>query len=301
MSRQPRAPAILAVTARSDSRRPAQQGNRMMWLRLVIAAALAAATLAVPAAAPASTPGSRLYLALGDSFAAGFGASVPAESGYVPLLFRTLQAPGRWRVARLRNLAVPGETTSSILGSQLDAALAAIADPGTDVRVVTLDIGGNDVLDQAACAVDPVACGLADRYATLLTRLRAALAVDPGPEALVVMAYANPWSGTGAAMEAFADDTLMGADRRIECSGTPEDIGLNDVLSCVGAQFGARTADIYHPTLGRALELTHIASGDVHFNDPGYALVADVFANVLRPHRTCERAAIDASARARPQ
>jgi hypothetical protein len=129
-----------------------------------------------------------------------------------------------------------------------------------------------------------VACGLADRYATLLTRLRAALAADPGPEALVVMALANPWSGTGSPLEAFGDDTLMGADRRIDCAGAPEDIGLNDVLACVGARFGARIADIYHPTLGRGVELTHIATGDVHFNDAGYALVADVFARVLRPH-----------------
>jgi lysophospholipase L1-like esterase len=187
-------------------------------------------------------------------------------------------------VGQLRNLGVPGETTVSILHGQLDAALAAIADPRTDVQVVTLDIAANDALSLPGCAADPVACGLADRYATLLTRLRAALAADPGPEALVVMALANPWSGTGDPMEAFADDALMGADRRIDCAGAPDDIGLNDVLVCTGRRFGARIADIYHPTLGRGLELTHIATGDVHFNDAGYALVADIFARALRPH-----------------
>jgi lysophospholipase L1-like esterase len=246
--------------------------------------ALAALTLALPAAAPASAPSRRLHLALGDSLAAGFGASVPAETGYVPLLFQTLRTPGRWRVGQLRNLGVAGETTISILHGQLDAALAAIADPRTDIQVVTLNIGGNDALGLPGCAADPVACGLADRYATLLTRLRTALAADPGPEALVVMALANPWSGTGDPMEAFGDDALMGADQRIDCAGAPEDIGLNDVLACTGRRFGARIADIYRPTLGRGPELTHIATGDVHFNDAGYALVADVFARTLRPH-----------------
>jgi lysophospholipase L1-like esterase len=168
------------------------------------------------------------------------------------------------------------------MNAQRDTALQAIVDPKTDTRVVTVSIGGNDISGNAACAADPVGCELAERYATLLGRLRSALDADPGPEAIAVLTYPNPWSGTGLAMEPFAADALVGADGRIDCAGGPDDIGLNDVLSCVGARFGAVTADLYPPTLGRGLELTHIATGDVHLTDAGHQLAAEVLTSILR-------------------
>ena len=255
----------------------------------------ALAALLAPSAALAARQAERLYLALGDSYAYGLGASVLSQNGYVALLFRALQAPGRWRVGQLRNVAVSGTTTGSILGGQLDEALEAIRDPGTDTRVVTLQIGGNDVLGLPACADDPVACGLADRYTQLLARLRGALDADPGREAIVVVSYPNPWSGTGLPFEPVAADELVGADGDINCAGGSLDIGLNDVLSCVGARFGALTADLYTPMLGRGLELTHIAAGDVHLNDAGHALAAEVLTSVLRPGCGASRSCDDAT------
>jgi lysophospholipase L1-like esterase len=249
-----------------------------------IGAAIAVVALTAAPAASGARPAQRLYVALGDSYAAGVGASEPTQTGYVPLLFRALQSPGVWRVEQLRNVAVSGETAGSILDGQLDAALRTIADP-TDTRVVTLSIGGNDALGDPACAADPAACGLADRYATLLARLRAALRADPGREAIAVLTYPNPWSGTGLAFETVASDALVGADGHIDCAGGPDDVGLNDVLACVGARFGVLTADLYLPALGRGIELTHIATGDVHLNDVGHQLSARMLASVLRSRR----------------
>src|SRR6185295_14271046 len=99
-----------------------------------------------------------------------------------------------------------------ISGGQLNRAVDAITDPTSDARLVTLDIGGNDLLGLLTaggpCSPDPTTptCQLAvksalvafpDRYVLILQRLREALAIDPGDEDLVVMTYYNPFSGTG--------------------------------------------------------------------------------------------------------
>ena len=86
-----------------------------------------------------------VYVALGDSLAFGIGATDPATTGYVPLFFEFLEDEGDVEV--LTNLSVPAETSGSMIsGGQLAAAVATIADPDNDVEVVTLDIGGNDLL-----------------------------------------------------------------------------------------------------------------------------------------------------------
>jgi len=94
------------------------------------------------------------YLALGDSFAAGVGASGQNE-GYVPLLFSFL-SEDRNEDLSLRNLAVSGETTTSMIArGQFGMALAELRfrnqdqNPKNDVFLVTIDIGYNDILSLA--------------------------------------------------------------------------------------------------------------------------------------------------------
>ena len=85
-----------------------------------VAGALVAALLGTPAiAAPPPRP---LYLALGDSVAAGVGAQPPATEGYVPELHGLLAAQvpcgdGQALGCRLDllNIAVPGATTTTLL------------------------------------------------------------------------------------------------------------------------------------------------------------------------------------------
>jgi acyl-CoA thioesterase I len=244
-------------------------------------------------AAGAAAPATRQYVALGDSLAFGVGASEP-ERAYVPLLFQYFQQPRTENVRILRNLSRPGETSDSfVAGGQLALAVAAIVEPATDTRVITLDIGGNDLL--VLTSIEPcqsfpgsepcqalVAAQLrkfAINYELILGALSSALENDPGKETLFVMTYYNPFRGTGHLYESFADRALLGTDLVIDCSAPPGDAraGLNDLIACIGASSGAVVADVYLAFRGRGFELTHIAAGDIHPNDAGYAVITQTF------------------------
>src|SRR2546421_4825735 len=114
----------------------------------VTVAALIGLTLTVtPASAAKRTD---YYLALGDSLAFGFQPTPDHDftHGYVQQLSATLPN------LVLDNLGCPGETsTSLVLGgkcpypggrSQLDTAIAFLRAHRGKVRLITLDIGGND-------------------------------------------------------------------------------------------------------------------------------------------------------------
>ncbi|MBI4198809.1 MAG: hypothetical protein HY533_06845 [Chloroflexi bacterium] len=254
---------------------------------------LMAALVVLPAgAALAAKPASATYLALGDSLAVGVGAApLEWQFGYVGRF-------GQWfRDSRdgphqLTNLAVGGETSGSfIAGGQLAAAVGAISDPETDVQVVTLDIGGNDLLgllggscaDPAtlACqaAVGAALAGFAGNYHFILGSIASALAGDPGAETVLVMTYYNPFDGTGSPYEIPIDMTLLGADMTVNCAalGNPVNVGLNDLITCIGAPYGAQVVDVYPLFDGNALALTHIAEGDIHPNNDGHAAIAAAF------------------------
>lgn len=248
----------------------------------------------MPAAAAAPTPTS--YLALGDSLAWGDGASDPATTAYVPLLADYFAGEPHGGAKSLTNLALRGETTESfILGGQLSAAVAAISDPTTDTRVVTVALGGNDVgalLNDPSdiCLQDPtgLACqalvvetlqGVADRYPIILGSIMAALAADEGDEQVLAMTVYNPFGGLGAPYEEPIDAVLLGTDGRLDCGAAvtdPTAAGLNDIVACTAHALGATVVDA-HPVIGdHALSLTHIGEGtlDTHPNDEGYALLA---------------------------
>ncbi len=243
--------------------------------------------------AVAASPATRAYVALGNSLAAGFGASDPARTAYVPLLFRYFSQPETENVRLLRNLSKPGETSDSFIASQLGLAVIAIEDPSTDTRVVTLDIGGNDMLYLTAaepCTSSPggEACQtlislqlqkFALNYQIILATLQASLAHDQGKETLFVMTYYNPYGGTGNLYEPYADLILLGSDLVIDCSAAPGDprAGLNDLIACIGADYGAVVADVYPAFDDHAPQLTHIGEGDIHPNDAGHALIAQTF------------------------
>jgi len=270
-------------------------GGRKDMRALVATLAVLALVSASPGpAAASSTP--TLYLALGDSLAAGYGATHPEITGYVPRIFRYVHASAHGGIDQLTNLGTGGETSTSFMGAQLANALAAIADPSTDTRVVTLDIGANDLLralGDPACA-DPTsaACyallaaalgAFPTTYQSILATLNAALAAeDVAPEQVYVFAYFNAWGGTGQPIEPLVDQLLLGADAKIDCTAlaSAANVGLNDLVACIGAAYGAIVVDLY-PIFGdRGLELTHIATGDFHPNDEGYAVIAEAFRRI---------------------
>ncbi|MBK7822352.1 MAG: SGNH/GDSL hydrolase family protein [Tessaracoccus sp.] len=80
------------------------------------------------------------YVALGDSAAQGVGASHVGAS-YVALLGRRI-AEATGRQVAITNLSVSGAVSGDVVASQLPA----LAELGLEPDIVTLDIGGNDVV-----------------------------------------------------------------------------------------------------------------------------------------------------------
>ncbi|WNB85797.1 GDSL-type esterase/lipase family protein [Cellulomonas sp. ATA003] len=160
-----------------------------------VALAVAVGLTGSPAsAAPPDAPSNRpVYLALGDSLAAG-QASVPATGGYVSTTTRwkrfgfvaqfhdvlrdrldcgperprnPREGCRRLQVVNLSRTGIPGVaggvTTATVLqpGDQLDRAVAILterngdASPRNDVEVVSLTVGGNDIFGPAVAACVP--------------------------------------------------------------------------------------------------------------------------------------------------
>ena len=261
-------------------------------IRLVIVVAWLAAALAIGSPVAAASP-STIYVSAGDSLAWGDGASIPSETGYTALLADYFAGIPHGGAKGWTNLAVRGETSESFLAGQVNAAFAAIADPATDTRVVTLSLGGNDVgalLNDPsdACVQNPftevcqglVAAalqGAAQRYPVVLGSIAAALASDPDGATVYVMTVYNPFGGLGAPYENAIDGVLLGNDLRIDCAATdPMAFGLNDIIACTAMAFRMTVVDAY-PVIGDdALALTHIGEGtfDTHPTDEGHALLA---------------------------
>ena len=101
-----------------------------------------------------------LYIALGDSLSYGAGASDRFRTAFVPLVHESLPPE-----TGLLNLGHSGDTSAQLMQhGHLDWALSEITrrngdgDPGNDVVLVTLEIGGNDLLDLFFDYVVPGIC-----------------------------------------------------------------------------------------------------------------------------------------------
>lgn len=213
-----------------------------------------------------------VYVALGDSFAAGSGASDPTTTSYVALVGAALR--DRYgQGLEVRNLADGGATTQSLIDGQLDAATEALL--AGDVLLVTITIGGNDLNelqsspDTAACLADvrspacPVAellVGTEERLDTILGELRAV-----GPDTVIVIElYPNLFSGTGHIFEEPADDAFA---------------MLNEVIARVTERYDVVLADPRAPFVGGGPDLTHLLdpTPDAHPNDAGHRAIAEAF------------------------
>jgi lysophospholipase L1-like esterase len=257
---------------------------------------LAAVTIALVAANPVTAAAPQTsYVALGDSLAWGDGATVPGDTSYTGLLADYFAGAAHGGAKQAVNLAVRGETTSTFLAGQVNAAVALVMDPATDVRVVTLSVGGNDLLDLLneptdICVINPASpeCqglvaqalgGVAANYPTIMGTLAFALANDPGTEQVFVLTLYNPFGGTGSPYELPVDVGLLGSDLVVDCAAIqtdPTKAGLNDIVACTSAAFGAVVVDGYEVIGDDALALTHIGDEgfNIHPNDDGYAAIA---------------------------
>jgi lysophospholipase L1-like esterase len=208
-----------------------------------------------------------LYVAMGDSLAWGARLDDQANQSYPALIHARLAASGPISLA---NLAVPGETSASILRGQLPRALALISEArakGQRVSPITLDIGGNDLrnVERAGSDVRAAAVAAVGRnIAQIVDELRRAAGADSD---IAVMTYYNPYGG---------DPAVVGGDAYWVAQ-------LNAAISAAALPRGAAVADAYTPLDGgRAYTHTFILTGDIHANALGHQVLADAFLSALR-------------------
>lgn len=254
-----------------------------------------------------TTPGATYYLALGDSLVTGFAA--PEGQGYVDNLLRYYrqQDPG----LRLINLGCDSEVSAGLIAdglctfggrSQLDATEAFIASHPGQIRLITIDIGGNDVVfcgtrpaaEQLPCLNDALAV-LDTNMATILGRLRAAAGRDVP---LLGMNYFNPflnhWLGTDDD-KAFAHLTTGALDLVNQHLGTAfaayqvpiADVAgafhVDDYDTLVDSPYGMIPINVALACrwLDIGCEVGGVGSFGDDANAEGYRVIADEFTKVL--------------------
>jgi lysophospholipase L1-like esterase len=276
---------------------------------LVISALLLLGAVAAPPGAAdnphTTTPGLPVQLGLGDSWAFGFG-DTPGEGGYVPDLYETLkkdlnclptdteQAGDGCKHLQLLNLAEGGETTPSMIEEQFPLAIPLLEarnlnrNPGDNVEVTTVHIGGNDVNGPilAAClGPNPETClstiqAELAQYQIDLTEALSELRGAAGDEAIVIGTYDNPFRNQlPSARCTLAQNPLAIALANLVLEGGPGDQGLrglHDIMRSVGAQYDVQVADSFG----------HLTQpGDwfdcLHPTDSGYDKVVNAFEEVL--------------------
>ena len=219
-----------------------------------------------------------VLLALGDSIAAGIGAS-HVSSGCMAVLASALRPrdPG----LALVNLAIPGESSHSMLlpGGQLDRAeevIAEVARGGGRVGPVALCVGGNDIME-AKLLGDEEALRLFGRnLGAILGRLDAALRATGSSLAEVgcVQTVYNP----------FEPDVVEGGNNGADAhSMAPRRAGrggFNRIIRAAAATTGVRLVEVSGLFRGRCGELTWVRSGDIHPTDGGHTLIAGAYLDV---------------------
>jgi lysophospholipase L1-like esterase len=262
-----------------------------------------ASASSAPSQSPEPVP-SGGYLALGDSLAAGYqpGGAELRDTAYPALTATRLGRDGP--ELTVENLGCSGETSGTLLdggtcvfdeGSQLAQAEAWLEENAGEVRLVTIDIGGNDLLRCATrqltvdqTCVDRGVRSVSRNLPEVLERLRAA-AGDEVP--VLVLGYYNPWLASGYLEEgqdqlAAAADAFTRLDDAIEKAADGAGatyVSLDEAFALddeTPTTFGGREV----PTnVAQVCSLTYTCTaGDIHLTEEGAATVARVLADAAR-------------------
>jgi lysophospholipase L1-like esterase len=279
---------------------------------LALAAVITGCSASAPDASP--HPGHRpprasYYLSLGDSLSQGVqpnsaGESVPTRYGYADQLYSALR--GHNVGLRLVKLGCPGETSATMIkggicsypgGSQLAAAVRFLRAHQGRVRLITIDIGGND---PSSCITRPSLRSLAscagrfipDATANLtkiMTRLRWA-----GGHVRV--------SGMNYYLPALAEWRNGAVGKALARLSARLAAGYNSLLAHVYTGSGAAVADVFRAfhtaDFGRPVTLARFGAlprnvaaicrwtwqcappprgPNQHANQAGYAVIAQAF------------------------
>ena len=287
-------------------------GTMVAFMRRISAVVAAATVLALSGAMPAlagsSKPkgfGQPVYLALGDSVAAGAGAQ-PFVSGYPEQTGARLEqgynvaadkaTPNAATDFQVVNYAMGGATTVSLIQVQLPQAIALIEerradrDPFNDVAVISVTIGGNDIFNPVvgACVLDttPTDCqtvvdaALAATGAGVTEIFRRLTAAAGRHAEVIVTTYYNSLgscflSQVNPAAVAIGDAVLEGG----AVAGLVEVTdGLNDRIRNAAASSGAQVAELYGALSGDQF----VGGRDcLHPNLAGHTTIAGVVYDAL--------------------
>lgn len=245
---------------------------------------------ATPSPATADKP---VYIALGNSLSAGIGASNIRGTAFVPLVHEAL-GDG----FGLMNLGVSGDTSDDLLrrNGPLERATDEMerrrtdAIEGNEVRVVTLEIGGNDLLGlytrlvltrkcpsvtealQRPECVQGLRNALDNYEPNLEDALRRLKEADPAAKVFLMTLY-NPFSGGSTVLDEIGEMALEG----LPDTTFPD--GINDIIRAQAAAFGAHIADV-HPLFLQKYD-QYISGDMIHPNDTGYRVMADAFLEAM--------------------
>jgi lysophospholipase L1-like esterase len=195
------------------------------------------------------------YLALGDSLAAGYGA-IPTTQGYAYLLYQKGifdKTPN----TIFANAAVPGAKSSDVLAFQVPQAINLF-----QPHVVTLSVGGNDVLAILAPGSDPqqILQQFAINLGNILCGLRQAL---PQSRLYVHNLYDIP--------------EITG----VVPGGLQAVLTANLIIADVAMTCGASVADVYSAFSGRTglllIERNSAEDFEVHPTNAGHRAIAAAF------------------------
>jgi GDSL-like Lipase/Acylhydrolase family len=289
----------------------------LLAIALLVGMVLASSATADRPANPRLVP---VQLALGDSWAAGVGATDPKEHGYVPQLYEKLlrdydcPSAGDFREAaagcprlELENLAVGGATTDTMVATQFPEAISLLeshngdGNPFNDVGPVTVHIGGNDVTNPiiAACVdfstftvvyseacVGRIQFELSDFEADVNAAM-ATLRDAAGDGTIVIGTYDNPIESPFCGLHHISGGIELGAlvlEGGVLDDGTV--MGVNNIIRSIAEFRGVAVADVYgdfDPINDWFRDPVTGVADCLHPDDSGYVEVTAAFVEVLGP------------------
>ncbi|MFW6075664.1 MAG: SGNH/GDSL hydrolase family protein [Chloroflexota bacterium] len=201
-----------------------------------------------------------VYIAIGDSIAAGIGSSLPRTRSYPALI-------GDWitdldgEPTATENLAVPGETATDFVTDGQLAAFQSLVDQtgqrGAEIRLVTVSLGGNEILNLMDATPEERETGLdafRDSYREALISVRELVGED-----------------VPIAATTYYD--LTDGDPEIEFSDAWWIERFNQVIVEVAEDTGSTAIDLRSAFERQIQELTYYPI-DVHPTNQGYRAIA---------------------------
>jgi lysophospholipase L1-like esterase len=275
---------------------------------MLVAGSLALTAPAAPAAAAPKLAPPMFQLSLGDSLAAGTGASTPALD-YVNLIgsHEAAAIPG----LTVENESCGGATTTTMLsgggactypeGTQLAQAESFLAAHPGQVPYITIDIGANNVdscLTGSSISLTCVTTGLATIQTELPQIIAGLRQAAPGVP-IFGMDYYNPFlaewvlggpSGPGLARTSATLSTILnGSLVQIYGAGGAIPVDVQGVFATQDfALTGSFDGTTVPENVSRTCAWTHMCDNSgltIHANDIGHAKLAGAFERAIDRHR----------------